>query len=126
MHVQRAATGSEADSWRWEPRLHGLVSNDFVPSFDEMLAWPGATQLEAPQHMSTWSRVAWLLGLEKADLRGFLMAISDPIDPGLSEEDRKAALTEAGKRALRAGFGKSPAELDQAWRKWLLKKYPKR
>jgi hypothetical protein len=126
VHVPRAATGSEADSWRWEPRLHGLVSNDFVPGFDEMLAWPNATTLEAPQHMSTWSRVSWLLGLEKAELRAFLVAISEPIDPGLSEEERRAALTESGKRALRAGFGKSPAELDQAWRKWVLKKYPKR
>jgi hypothetical protein len=126
VHVERSATGSESDSWRWEPRLAGLVSNNFVPGFDEMLAWPNGTALDAAQHMSTWSRVTWLLGLEKADLRAFLMAIREPLEPGLSDEERSRALLEASRRALKAGFGKSPAELDQAWRKWVLKKYPKR
>jgi len=126
VHVARAETGSEADAWRWEPRLGALVANGFVPSWDEMLGWPGGKQLDAAQHMSTWARVSWLLGLEKTDLRGFLMAVSEPYGPNLSESERDAALAEISRKALQATFGKTPAELDAAWRKWLTKKFPKR
>ncbi len=126
VHVARTETGSEADAWRWEPRLTALVANNFVPTWDEMLGWPGGKQLDAAQHMSTWARVSWLLGLEKADLRGFLLAISEPYDTGLSDAERAKALAETSRKALQATFGKSPAELDAAWRKWLAKKFPKR
>jgi len=126
VHVERTATGSEADAWRWEPRLNALVANNFVPAFDEMLVWANGTQLDAGQHMSAWSRVSWLLAQEKLDLRAFLLAISEPSDVGLSGTENAAALAEVSRKALRAAFGKSPAELDAIWRKWALKKYPKR
>jgi hypothetical protein len=126
IHVARTETGSEADAWRWEPRLTALVANNFVPTWDEMLGWPAGKELDAAQHMSTWARVSWLLGLEKADLRAFLLAISEPCDQGLDEDARAKALAETSRKALQTVFGKSPAELDAAWRKWLAKKFPKR
>ena len=117
VHVARSDTGSEADAWRWEPRLCALVANNFVPTWDEMLGWPNGKDLDAAGNMSTWARVSWLLGLEKADLRGFLMAISEPADSGPAE---------ASRAALQTVFGKSPADLDAAWRKWVAKKFPKK
>lgn len=119
IHVQRIETGKEADAGRWDTRLRALVENRFVPSWDEMLAWPEDAKLEAPQHMSAWSRVAWLLGQEQADLHGFLLAMSEHPAESVAPNEQAA-------RALQAGFGKSTAELDEAWRKWVLKKYAKR
>lgn len=120
--VPRVSPGNEDDSWRWEPRLSGLVANGFVPSWQEMLDWRDIGKLEARQHLTAWSRVGWLLAQEKADLRGFLFAISDP------EEASSSGTTPAERdtRALKTGFGKTPAELDEAWRKWVQRKYPKR
>ena len=117
IHVPRLETGSEVDAGRWDLRLRALVENKFVPGWNEMLAWPLDAALEPGSHMAAWSRVSWLLGLEKADLRGFLVAMSESAgETGL----------EAQQKALLSGFGKTPGELDEAWRKWVLKKYPKR
>jgi hypothetical protein len=119
IHVPRIDTGSEADAGRWDIRLRALVENRFVPTWNEMLAWPQDEKLEAPQHMAAWSRVSWLLGLEKADLHAFLLDMSQHADDSVASIDPAA-------HALQTAFGKNPAELDEAWRKWVLKKYPKR
>lgn len=120
--VPRVSPGNEDDSWRWEPRLAGLLGNGFVPSWQEMLEWRDIGKLEARQHLTAWSRVSWMLAQEKADLRGFLLGISDPADP----PSLGTAPAERDTQALKTGFGKTPAELDEAWRKWVQRKYPKR
>ncbi len=120
--VPRVSPGNEDDSWRWEPRVAGLVSNGFVASWDEMLAWKDQPGLEARHHMTAWSRVSWMLAQEKADLHALLLGLCEPEDDAVDDAQRKAR----GVKALAAGFGKSPAELDEAWRKWVARKYPKR
>ncbi|MBK7645323.1 MAG: hypothetical protein IPJ19_20185 [Planctomycetes bacterium] len=126
VHVERTATGSEADAWRWEPRIRGLLENDFLPTWEAMLGWPYDHELDAGEHMSTWSRVEWLMTQEKTDRRAFLVAISTPLENSLDGKELAAAELARATQALAAGFGKSPAELDAAWRKFVLRKYPKR
>lgn len=126
IHVLRNSTENEDDSWRWEPRIHGLVSNSYVTKWDEMLEWQDHAKLEPQQHMTAWSRVAWLMSLEKADLHAFIMAMSEPVISHVFDAERPLNLLEQQKKALHAAFGKTPAELDEAWRKWVLKKYPKK
>ena len=124
IHVPRVDTGTEKDSGRWEPRLFGLVSNKVVSKWDEMLLWNDNTKLDSPQHMAAWSRVAWLMGLEKVDLHALLMALTEPVD-AQEPVERAAIVKEQQVKALSAIFGKSPAELDDAWRKFVLRKYQK-
>ena len=126
VHVPRVSTEADDESWHWEPRIRGLVSNAYVTKWDEMLGWQDIAKLEASQHMCAWSRVAWLMSLEKGDLHGFLMGVSEPLKPGLSAVEEQNVRLEQQKTALQAAFGKSPSELDEAWRKWVLRKYAKR
>ena len=108
---------------RWEPRVSGLVANDYVPKWEEMLGWTSTTKLEVASHLAAWSRVSWMMTMDKAKLRTFLLGVSQvsagkeagSAANGLSGEQQKAAMT--------AAFGKTPVELDQAWRKWVQRTY---
>jgi hypothetical protein len=109
------AVAKDEEPWRWEPRVHGLVTNDFAPKWDDMFGWQDVMKLDPRQRMSAWSRVAWLLGNSKANLRTLLLA--------LSQQPCPAKETGQQSKALSAAFGKTPAQLDEAWRKWVLKTY---
>jgi hypothetical protein len=125
-YVQHTKTDEEDPTSRWEPRVAGLVANDFVPKWDEMLAWSTSTKLEAQHHLTAWSRVSWMMGQDKAKLRSFLLSMTQaPVGNegaaapfGLSLDQQKAALS--------AAFGKSPVDLHRAWGKWVARTYPRK
>jgi hypothetical protein len=126
MYVPRDSPGPEDESWRWEQRLAGLVANDFVAGWDEMLEWPTTNKLEARHHMTAWSRVAWLAQTDRAGFQALLRAAcarpqapgKDPASPVYPPENQRKLLQEC--------LGKSPAELDVAWRRWVKKEYPRK
>lgn len=126
MFVQPTSPGVDDDSWHWEPRVSGLVANDFVPKWDDMFAWTPSTKLEPAQHMTAWSRVAWLMTLDKSKLHAFLMSASQDASSGGAAENQAGTLVAHHKAALQTAFGKTPAELDQAWRKWVVRTYPRK
>jgi hypothetical protein len=124
--VPRARTDEDDGSWRWELRMGGLVANNFVQPWEDMLAWPTSTKLEVAQHMTAWSRVSWLMTMDKARLRTFLMGVSQGIDPKNPATSAPGYSLEQQKTALNAAFGKTPVELDTAWRKWVARTYPRK
>jgi hypothetical protein len=123
MHIERDSTEPDDQTWRWEERLHALVTNRFVPAWDEMLAWKDGEKLDARQHMTAWSRVAWLQETDPKAFRELLRLVSEPSAPDAPAPPWDAA---GHARALQAAYGRSPKELDDAWRKWALRKYPRK
>jgi hypothetical protein len=113
------------DSWRWEPRVFGLVTNGFMPSWKEMTSWRKWEDVNAQGHMVVWSRVSWLLSQKNADLHALLTTFTDPL-PKTTDEDRARVVVERQPDALKQAFGKEVRELEEAWRVWVLKTYPKK
>lgn len=126
MFVQRESTDADDQTWRWEERLNGLVTNKFVASWDEMLGWKDGPEYEARHHMTMWSRVAWLLESDEAQFRALAMKLTEPPATGAQAPTEDAAVTAREIAAVRTACGKTTAELDEAWRKWVLRKYPKK
>jgi hypothetical protein len=74
--------------------------------------------------MVAWSRVSWLLEQKDANLRGFLMGVTESLG-GVDEKDRAKVSLDRQVKALEVGFGRSPEALDEAWKKFVLRTYPK-
>jgi hypothetical protein len=113
------------DSWKWEPRVYGLVANDFVPSWKKMIGWTKWEDIDAAGHMACWSRVTWLLSLEGVNINAFLMDLTEPV-PSNVGGDRDSILLRRQEPALQKAFGKSCEELDAAWRAYVTKNYSRR
>jgi hypothetical protein len=105
----------------WEPRVYGLVFNQFVPAWEDSLRWEQWSDLDTQAHLVVWSRVAWLLQQKDCDIKRFWSSVTSNLlvervkDPNVRQ---LAAFTEC--------FGRSPQELDAAWRAFVLKSYAKR
>lgn len=115
-----------ADAWKWEPRVAGLVSNDYASSWTELAEAKHAKELSGPEHLVAWSRVGWMLetfGPERA--RRFLAAVTDPL-PQRDELDRAAHVRDRQLDALVETGGAPLADLEAAWRRWASKATSKR
>lgn len=126
MFVQRDSPEPDDQTWRWEERLNGLVANKFVAGWDEMLGWKDGAEFEARHHMTMWSRVAWLAETNPTAFRALVMHLTEPTTPAAPSPTDDAGVTAGQVSAVRAAYGKTTAELDETWRKWVLKKYPKK
>lgn len=123
------ATGTQRrfddDSWRWEPRVRGLVANQFAAPWRTMMGWQATREMKPQDHMIAWSRVSWLLSQKSADLHAFLMVLSESVLT-VPAPDRPKVVLERQGQAFAAGFGKTPEELEEAWKQFVLKTYPKK
>src|SRR5262249_43522139 len=113
------------DSWKWEPRLYGLVSNGFVPAWSAMSAWTKWEDVDAQGHMTAWSRTMWLLGRKDVSSNALLMEMTEPL-PQVSGAERDKIIVERQPAVMKKALGKDEAELDRAWRAYVLKSYAKR
>jgi hypothetical protein len=104
----------KSDSWKWDQRVFGLVTNGYAPDWKTMAGWTRWEDLDAVGHMVCWSRVAWLLTRDGASLNAFLMELTQPLP--LNTADRETILMQRQEPALKKAFGKSSTELDAAWR----------
>ncbi len=125
VHVPRESTEPDDKTWQWEPRLNALVANDFVAPWHEMLEWKDGRKLEARDHMTAWSRVAWLEETDPKAFTALILAMSAP--PSVPAGDPAPGEAKPGaKSPLEAAYGKTPEQLDEAWRKWVRRKYPRK
>jgi hypothetical protein len=119
------ALDSRTDAWRWEPRVRGLVENDVLPPWEEMLAWKDWSEMDLRAHMMAWSCVDWLLERKGARPLEFLKAVTEPPPAGTSEIPLELAL-ERQRTGLQAAFGAGVSELDAAWRAHVLRRYERK
>ncbi len=125
VHVPRESTQPDDKTWQWEPRLNALVANDFIAPWHEMLEWKDGRKLEARDHMTAWSRVAWLEETDPKAFAALLLAMSAPTAVPSGDPTSKPAGPDAT-TVLQAAYGKTPEQLDEAWRKWVRRKYPRK
>ncbi len=114
----------EDSNWIWEPRVRGLVKNEACLTWEEMMAWREPQDVDARDHMIAWSRVDWILDQKAESLRPLLLALSERL-PGEGDARAKASV-EQQTRAFAEVLHAKPAELDEAWREWVLRTYPKK
>lgn len=125
-HYARGTDREGRDSWKWEPRVQGLISNAFAPTFPQLAEFRRWDELSGPAHLAAWSKVSWMLttfGPER--MRTFLMAVTDPV-PALGEAERTAFLRDRQLAALQDVGGAPVEALEEAWRRWAGKPGSKR
>lgn len=123
IHVMRDSPEPDDKSWQWEPRLGALLANDFVPTWAEMMSWKDGSKLQARDHMTAWSRVVWL---EETNPKAFASLLLQMSAPGPAADSDAKTPADAAPTPLEAAYGKTPEQLDEAWRKWARRKYPRK
>ncbi len=124
--LARGTAREDADAWKWEPRVAGLVSNDFAPTWKDLANERRFEDLSAPDHLVAWSKVSWMLQtLGPERMRQYLMAVTDPL-PRRDELDRAAFLRDRQLAALDEVGGAPNLELEAGWRRWASKAVSKR
>lgn len=113
------------DSWKWAPRVRGLVAHDLAIPWSTMLEWTRWEEIDGPGHMVLWSRVDWLLSRKDADLRAFLIGMTESL-VDVPEIERARVSRAWQEDSLRAGFGGTSAELDTRWKEHVLKSTPRK
>ena len=125
VYAKGALRKVDDDSWIWEPRVHGLVQNQSVLAWKDMMAWHRREDIHPQEHMIAWSRVSWILSMKSTSLHEFLMGVTDSALV-VPEEDRAKVCLEKESKAIASAFKMSPQELDQGWRRYVLRTYPKK
>jgi hypothetical protein len=122
---RKSGQGGDEDQWDWEPRVYKLAKNDFFSSAEDMFAWKKFDELHQRDHMVSWSKTEFLLNELEGDKKAFLADICSA-SGGFSSNQSDDKLVTRQREAMQEHFGMTPDEFDQAWRKWVLKKYRKR
>lgn len=122
IYANRAARSGEHDTWKWEPRVLALVTNDYAPKWAEMSALEGFEKFTGATHMVAWSRVSWLLQDKTFDARAFAFALARTF-PDLTGSALVEARSAHERETLKRLTGKSLEELDEGWRLWVTRTY---
>lgn len=115
---------ADDDSWKWAPRVLGLVKNEVALPWSEMLSWNKLDDIKPRDHMIAWSRVEWLLEARKDKLRELLLALTKPLDDWGPKRDELRLAQQT--KALLDVLGADAATLDAQWRAWVVKTYAKK
>ena len=104
-----------ADSWNWDARVAGLVSNGFAPTWQQLAAETRFDDLSGPDHLVAWSKAKWLLEtLGPRGMRTYLLAITDPL-PRVDELDPVAFRREREIQTWTELSGTSIQAFEEAW-----------
>jgi len=116
----------DADSWRWDARVAGLVGNDFAPSFQDLANDKRFADLSGPDHLVAWSKVTWMLQtFAPSALREYVLAVAEPV-PRADELDKELFRRDRDLAALATLGGTTVADLEKSWRAWAAKSGSKR
>jgi hypothetical protein len=122
IYAFRSVRQHDVDAWKWEPRVLGLVANGYVPKWSDMMELSTWAQITGAAHMCLWSRVSWMLRQPEEKLRAWLFGITQPFRDLKGEEQTKA-LRAHEREVLLEVFGKTPEDMDAAWRRWVAETY---
>jgi hypothetical protein len=124
--IARESAGPDDETWLWEERVGALLKNKFTPAWEEMMTWRESGGLGARDHMTVWSRVSWLLDAEKAGFQKLLRRFTSDPDPAPDGTLPREFSPSAQAACLQTALGKPMAEVEEAWEKWVRRKYPRK
>lgn len=122
--IQGAPNPDDPDAWKWEPRVRGLVENGVAIPWAETLAWKTWDDVKVQGHLVAWSRASWLLERPPAELKTFLLAVTEPLPELEGDALLNAAVEREGNACVKA-FGKPLTAMEAEWKKHVQKRYPK-
>ncbi|MBL8860028.1 MAG: hypothetical protein JNL28_16080 [Planctomycetes bacterium] len=122
IYAFRAVRQHDTDAWKWEPRVLGLVSNDYAPKWSAMMELTAWEEITGALHMCLWSRTGWLLLQPEEQRKAWLIGISKPFYD-LKGDELEQARRAHEREITAAAFGRTPEELDAAWRRWVSETY---
>lgn len=107
---------------KWEVYCRQLIANGKVTPFPTVIAWRDFGDLKFDDHVTTWSRVDFLIAQGQAKFEKFLFGIKGRVDANWVPDQND--LVGATRDALRDAYGFSVLEFDARWAEWVKANYP--
>ena len=102
----------------WNEAARKLVARGKAPRLAELMAAKGFSELDDDANIAVWSIARFLLDEHGEPFAGFLGGIKGQLDA--AGYPSGADLPDLQRRLLRELWGWSPADLDAAWKAWVL------
>lgn len=107
----------------WAPKVRARVKHDAVTPFATLSSWFEPERAKFGDHMQMWSLADYLLAQEDGGVAKYLSMMKDRIG-GETVTPTRDQLLARQQEALARAFGTDAKGLEDAWRKWVLAKYP--
>jgi hypothetical protein len=120
-----AVAEDRQSDWPVKVRRRAQHVGAFFP-FEKMVAWEKWEELGYHAHSQSWSRVDYLLSVDKEKVGRMIRELKAQPVPRTWGPEQSAQIREATGRLLMELFGLDAAAFDQKWRDWVLKTYPKK
>lgn len=117
-----AVAEERQDDWPVKVRRRAQHEGAFF-RFEQMVAWEQWSELGYHAHSQSWSRLDYLLQLDRARVGTMLRRLKSL--PATGGDQAKAA-RELAVQLLQELFGLDGPGFDRKWREWVLKTYPKK
>lgn len=113
----------EPDHYEWSGRVEDLVRNDFFTPLADAFDWTQYSQMDLRDHLTTWSRVEYLINAVKGEHAKFLDAL---FETEISARGAEPPSTDECRAAFEAAFDTPLDDFDDDWKRWVRKTYAKR
>jgi hypothetical protein len=118
-----AQDGKQSD-WAVKVRRRAQHEGVCYP-FEQMVKWTGFEQMGYHAHSQAWSRVDYLMQLDRASVGQMITRVKQ-MPPVLETQVPPAKVGIEAQKQLFELFELEAAEFDERWREWVLKTYPKK
>lgn len=120
-----AVAEDKQSDWPVKVRRRAQHIGAFFP-FEKMVAWEKWDELGYHAHSQSWSRVDYLMNLDKEKVGTLIREIKVLPIPREWGPEQAAQVRAQMTRLLSELFQLDAASFDQKWRDWVLKTYPKK
>jgi hypothetical protein len=119
-----AVAGENQANWPVKVRRRAQHDGAWFP-FETMAAWAKWEDLGYHAHSQSWSRLDYLMSVDKAKVGEMLRKLKS-VPPDGTFEGQAGKLRVMAQQLLFELFELDAAEFDRRWREWVLKTYPKK
>ncbi|MFQ5747831.1 MAG: hypothetical protein ACE5H3_00040 [Planctomycetota bacterium] len=109
---------------RWAPEVRKLIAKDRAVSISSLLRRQSFAELGFDDHLVAWSKIDFLIREDPGKFGQFIRSLAFRRTPkGLPDS---SGLDDAQRNAFRKLYGWTLPHLEEEWKQWVLKTYPKK
>jgi hypothetical protein len=119
-----AVADEKQENWPLKVRRRAQHDGTWFP-FEKMVAWAKWDELGYHAHSQSWSRVDFLMQLDREKV-GLMLRKLKEVPPDGTFDGQAPQIRTIAQKLVFDLFGFDAATFDQKWREWVLKTYPKK
>lgn len=108
---------------KWKPKVRRWLDHKKSRPLSELISLRDYGQLNKYDHVRCYSLVDWMMAQGDEKFAAFMNSVKGYVDPKTGLATAKEVIN-LQRKGLRSAYSVSPIQLEEKWRKWVLKTYP--